>query len=114
MYYVFRPIAAVIGYSTAFTITLISICYISLHWPVFTHWECVMQVLYVVYLMSLCVPPCYLCNVIVCLTVRLCGLVVRVLGYKSGDPGFDSQHNRIIREVVGLERGKLCKCHEDN
>jgi hypothetical protein len=28
----------------AFTITLPSICYTSLYWPVFTYWECVIQV----------------------------------------------------------------------
>jgi hypothetical protein len=36
---------------------------------------------------------------------RLCGLVVRVPGYR--DPGFDSRRYRIFREVVGLERGPL-------
>jgi hypothetical protein len=40
---------------TAVTITLLSICYTSLHWPVFTHWECIIQVLNAVYVMSLCV-----------------------------------------------------------
>jgi hypothetical protein len=34
---------------------------------------------------------------------RLCGLVVRVLGYRSGGPGFDSRHYQE-RKVVGLER----------
>jgi hypothetical protein len=34
---------------------------------------------------------------------RLCGLVVRVPGYRSRDPGFDSQRYRIFWEVVGLE-----------
>jgi hypothetical protein len=36
----------------------------------------------------------------------LCGLVARVLGYRSGGPGFDS---RTLQEkkVVGLERGPL-------
>jgi hypothetical protein len=37
---------------------------------------------------------------------RLCGLVVRVLGYRSGDPG--SIPSTIRKEkVVGLERGTL-------
>jgi hypothetical protein len=36
---------------------------------------------------------------------RLCGLVVRVLGYRSGGPGFDSRHYK--KKVVGLERGPL-------
>jgi hypothetical protein len=35
---------------------------------------------------------------------RLCGLVVRVPGYRSGGSGFDS---RALQEVVGLERGPL-------
>jgi hypothetical protein len=37
---------------------------------------------------------------------RLCGLVVRVPGYSSGGPGFDS---RALQEkkVAGLERGPL-------
>jgi hypothetical protein len=35
------------------------------------------------------------------------GLVVRVPGYRSRDPGFNSRHYQIIWEVVGLERGPL-------
>jgi hypothetical protein len=38
---------------------------------------------------------------------RLCGLVVRVPGYRSGDPGFDSLRYEIFWEVVGLERDPL-------
>jgi hypothetical protein len=38
---------------------------------------------------------------------RLCGLIVRVPGYKSRGPGFDSRHYQIFWEVVGLERGPL-------
>jgi hypothetical protein len=38
---------------------------------------------------------------------HLCGLVVRVPGYKSRGPGFDSRRYQIFREVVGLERGPL-------
>jgi hypothetical protein len=38
---------------------------------------------------------------------RLCGLVVRVLGYKSRGTGFDSQRYQIFWDVVGLERGPL-------
>jgi hypothetical protein len=37
---------------------------------------------------------------------RLCGLVVRVLGYRSGGPGSISGTTRI-KNVVGLERGPL-------
>jgi hypothetical protein len=47
-------------------------------------------------------------------TDRLCGLVVRVLGYRFGGPGFDSQalqdfptKKKKGRQVVGLERGSL-------
>jgi hypothetical protein len=38
---------------------------------------------------------------------RLCGLVVRVPGYRSRGPEFDSQRHHIFWEVVGLERGPL-------
>jgi hypothetical protein len=38
-------------------------------------------------------------------TDRLCGLVVRVLGYRSG--GLGSIHGTTRKEVVGLERGAL-------
>jgi hypothetical protein len=37
---------------------------------------------------------------------RLCGLVVRVLGYRSGSPGSIPGTTRI-KKVVGLERGPL-------
>jgi hypothetical protein len=36
---------------------------------------------------------------------RHCGLVVRVLGYKSGGPGSIPGNTR--KKVVGLERGPL-------
>jgi hypothetical protein len=42
-----------------------------------------------------------LCN----LYDRLCGLVVKVLGYRSGDPGSITGTTR--KKVVGLERGPL-------
>jgi hypothetical protein len=38
---------------------------------------------------------------------RLCGLVVRVPGYRSRGPGFDSRRYKIFWEVVGPERGSL-------
>jgi hypothetical protein len=38
---------------------------------------------------------------------RLCGLVVRVSGYRYRGPGFDSQRSQIFWVVVGLERGPL-------
>jgi hypothetical protein len=38
---------------------------------------------------------------------RLCGLVVRVSGYRSRGPGFDSRPYQIFWEVGGLERGPL-------
>jgi hypothetical protein len=37
---------------------------------------------------------------------RLCGLVVRVLGYRSGGPGLIPGTTRK-KEVVGLEQGPL-------
>jgi hypothetical protein len=37
----------------------------------------------------------------------LCGLVVRIPGYRSRWPGFDSQCYQIFWEIVGLERGPL-------
>jgi hypothetical protein len=37
----------------------------------------------------------------------LCGLVVRVPGYRSRGPRFDSRLYQIFWEVVGLERGPL-------
>jgi hypothetical protein len=41
----------------------------------------------------------------VCLILdRLCGLVVRVPGYRSG---FDSRRCQLFREIMGLERGPL-------
>jgi hypothetical protein len=39
--------------------------------------------------------------------IWLCGLVVRVHGYRSRGPGFDSRRYKILWEVVGLERGPL-------
>jgi hypothetical protein len=38
---------------------------------------------------------------------HLCGLVVRVPGYRSSGPGFDFRRHQIFWEVVGLERGPL-------
>jgi hypothetical protein len=38
---------------------------------------------------------------------RLCGLVVRVSGYRSRGSGFDFRRFHIFREAVGLERGPL-------
>jgi hypothetical protein len=38
---------------------------------------------------------------------RLCGLVVRVSGYRSRGPGIDSQPYQIFWQVGGLERGPL-------
>jgi hypothetical protein len=42
-----------------------------------------------------------------CYEERLCGLVVRVSGYRSRSPGFGSRPYHIIWEVWGLERGPL-------
>jgi hypothetical protein len=45
---------------------------------------------------------------------RLCGLVVRVIGYRSGGPGsipgttrFSEKEKKKGKQVVGLERGPL-------
>ena len=38
---------------------------------------------------------------------RLCGLVVRVSGYRYRGLGFDSRRTQIFWVVVGLERGLL-------
>jgi hypothetical protein len=38
---------------------------------------------------------------------RLCSLVVRVPGYRSRNPGFDSRRYQVFWEIVGLERGPL-------
>jgi hypothetical protein len=35
------------------------------------------------------------------------GLVVRVPGHRSRDPGFNFRRYQIFQEVVGLERGPL-------
>jgi hypothetical protein len=43
----------------------------------------------------------------VCTFDRLCGLVVRVPGYRSKGPGFDSRRCQIFWEVVDLEGGPL-------
>jgi hypothetical protein len=36
---------------------------------------------------------------------RLCGLVIRVLGYRTRGPAFDYRRYQIFLEVAGLERG---------
>jgi hypothetical protein len=38
---------------------------------------------------------------------RLCGIVVRILGYRSRGPGVDSRRYQTFCEVVGLELGPL-------
>jgi hypothetical protein len=39
--------------------------------------------------------------------VCVCGLVVRVSGYRYRGLGFDSRHYQIYREEVGLKRNPL-------
>jgi hypothetical protein len=41
------------------------------------------------------------------LTIIIYGLVIRVPGYRSREPGFDSERYQIFREVMGLERVPL-------
>jgi hypothetical protein len=41
------------------------------------------------------------------ITDRLCGLGVRVLGYRSGGPGSIPGTTRKKKKVMGLERGSL-------
>jgi hypothetical protein len=48
--------------------------------------------------------PLRVISVFILILDRLCGLLVRVPGYRSRGLGFDSQ---IFLEVVGLERGPL-------
>jgi hypothetical protein len=38
---------------------------------------------------------------------RLCGLMVRIPGYRSKGSGFDSRQYQIFWEVVGLVQGPL-------
>ena len=45
--------------------------------------------------------------IIIIIIDRLCGLVVRVSGYRYRGTGFDSRRNQIFWVVVGLERGPL-------
>jgi hypothetical protein len=42
-----------------------------------------------------------------CKEDHFCGLVVRVLGYRSGGPGSIPSTTRRKKRVVGLERGPL-------
>jgi hypothetical protein len=50
-------------------------------------------------------------SIIISINVRKsnspCGLVVRVPGYRSSGPGFDSRRYQIFWQVVGLEQGPL-------
>jgi hypothetical protein len=49
-----------------------------------------------------------LCTIVIFITVDcLCGLVVRVSGYRSRGPGFYSRCFQIFWEAVGLEWGPL-------
>ena len=46
-------------------------------------------------------------NVLCAKIERLCGVVVRVSGYRYRGLGFDSRRYQIFCVVVGLERGPL-------
>ena len=50
-----------------------------------------------------CIAPPYNKHIIIC----LCGLVVRVSGYRYRGLGFDSLRYQIFLVAVGLERGAL-------
>jgi hypothetical protein len=43
---------------------------------------------------------------------RLCGLVVRVPGYRSKGTGFDFRRYQIFLVTVSLERGTLRPCED--
>jgi hypothetical protein len=40
---------------------------------------------------------------------RLCGLVIRIPGYRSRGPGFDSWRYQIFWEVMDMEQGSLSR-----
>jgi hypothetical protein len=48
-----------------------------------------------------------LLKIVFCFLGRLCGVVVRVPGYRFRGPGFDSWRYQIFLKVVGLERDPL-------
>jgi hypothetical protein len=50
---------------------------------------------------------CMYLSAYVIMSGRLCGLVVRVRGYRSRDAGFYSRRYQVFWEVVGLERSPL-------
>jgi hypothetical protein len=43
---------------------------------------------------------------------RLCGLVLRLPGYRPRGPGFDSRCYQIFEVAMGLERGPLSPCED--
>jgi len=57
--------------------------------------------------MDVCLECCVLSGSGLCDEDRLCGLVVRVSGYRYRGPGFDPRRYQIFLVVVGLERGPL-------
>jgi hypothetical protein len=50
---------------------------------------------------------CYKYLLLPCSYDRLCGLVVRVLGYRFGGPGSIPGTTKKQKKVVSLERGRL-------
>jgi hypothetical protein len=57
------------------------------------------------YFLRMSLQQTFYCNK--CSTDRLWGLVIRVSGYRSRGPGFDSRPYQIFWDVGGLERGPL-------
>jgi hypothetical protein len=79
-----------LGFCHTFEGIITDLCIVILRHSLVTRHECLCF-----YLWYLCFHPDH-----------LCGLVVRVPGYRSRDPGFDFQRCQIF-EVVCLERGPL-------
>jgi hypothetical protein len=71
----------------------------------FSHWPSSLTRLFTQHRVYIIFPRIFL--TIMHTKDRLCDLVVRVPGYRSRRPGFDSRSYQIFWDVVGLERGPL-------